>query len=168
MQFARSEATAVLKIAEEAVKAQHDIYGAEGPKLQPDDLVWLEGKNLKTQYPLAKLAPKPYGPFRIDKEIGLGFYKLELPKHMKIHLVFHASLLTPYTETNAHVLRYGAHALLELGDRRLACGAGGGSWRRGVHGSDRIFLHISMHFIDCSMTVSLSCVSYWLNLCFSF
>jgi hypothetical protein len=102
MQFARSEATAALKIAEEAMKAQHDIYGAEGPKLQTDNLVWLEGKNLKTQYPSAKLAPKQYGPFKMDKEIGLGSYQLELPKHLKIHPVFHASLLTPYKETNAH------------------------------------------------------------------
>jgi hypothetical protein len=78
------------------------ICQIEGPKLQTDDLVWLEGKNLKTQYPSAKLAPKRYGPFKIDKEIGLGSYQLELPKHMKIHPVFHASLLTPYKETDAH------------------------------------------------------------------
>jgi hypothetical protein len=102
MQLARSEATAVLKIAEEAMKAQHDMYGAEEPKLETDNLVWLEGKHLKTQYPLAKLAPKQYGPFKINKEIGLGSYQLELPKHMRIHPVFHASLLTPYKETNAH------------------------------------------------------------------
>jgi hypothetical protein len=74
MQLARTEATAALKIAEEAMKAQHNKYGAEGPQLQANDLVWLEGKNLMTQYPSAKLAPKQYGPFKIDKEIGLGSY----------------------------------------------------------------------------------------------
>jgi hypothetical protein len=37
------------------------------------------------------------------------------------------------------VLRYGAHALLELGVLRLACGAGDGSWRGGVHGPEHIF-----------------------------
>jgi hypothetical protein len=111
MQFARSEATAALKIAEEAMKAQRDIYGAEGPKLQTDNLVWLEGKNLKTQYPSAKLAPKQYGPFKIDKEIGLGSYQLELPKHLKIHLVFHASLLTPTKKLMHIVLTSEDHSL---------------------------------------------------------
>jgi hypothetical protein len=37
------------------------------------------------------------------------------------------------------LLRYGAHALLELGVLQLACGAGDGSWRGGVHGPADIF-----------------------------
>jgi hypothetical protein len=31
-----------------------------------------------------------------------------------------------------------------------------------------IFSHIFTHFVDYDTTVSLFCVSYWLNLCFSF
>ena len=38
------------------------------------------------------------------------------------------------------VLRFCAHALLELGDLRLACGASDGSWRGGLHGPGHIFL----------------------------
>jgi hypothetical protein len=33
---------------------------------------------------------------------------------------------------------------------------------------DIFFFHISPHFIDSDTTCSLSCVSYWLNSCFSF
>ena len=102
MQLARKEATAALEIAEESMRTQQDKYGTKGPDFQEGNQVWLEGKNLKTQYPSAKLAPKRYGPFKVTKEIGLGSYHLELPKHMKIHPVFHASLLTPYKETEAH------------------------------------------------------------------
>ena len=99
---ARKESLASLKIAEESMKQQYNQYGKEGPQYVPGNKVWLEGKNLKTQYPSAKLAPRRYGPFKIDKPIGTGAYRLLLPKHMKIHPVFHATLLTPYVETTEY------------------------------------------------------------------
>ena len=64
--------------------------------------VWLEGTNLRTFYPTAKLVPKRYGPFRIKKVLSDVSYELELPKTWKIHPVFHANLLTPYKETELH------------------------------------------------------------------
>lgn len=99
---AQEEAIAALKIAKEAMKAQHDKYGQEAPTLLEGDLVWLEGKNLKTNYPTAKIAPKRFGPFKITDVIGSGAYRLELPSKWRIHPVFHASLLTPYKETAEH------------------------------------------------------------------
>ena len=99
---AREEAKAAMKIAAESMKIQHDKYGSEGPDFQEGDQVWLEGKNLESQFPLVKLAPKCYGPFPIISQIGTGSYKLKLPGTWKIHPVFHASLLTPYQETEAH------------------------------------------------------------------
>ena len=64
--------------------------------------VWLEGMNLRTFYPTAKLAPKRYGPLQIKKVLSDVSYELELPKTWKIHPVFHANLLTPYKETELH------------------------------------------------------------------
>jgi hypothetical protein len=64
--------------------------------------VWLEGKNLKTPYPSAKLGPKRQGPFTIMKQLSLAVYQLKLPPQWKIHNVFHANLLTPYKETELY------------------------------------------------------------------
>uniref|UniRef100_A0A0W0FF01 RNA-directed DNA polymerase n=1 Tax=Moniliophthora roreri TaxID=221103 RepID=A0A0W0FF01_MONRR len=64
--------------------------------------VWLEGKNLDFGYPSKKLSPKREGPFVIEKVMGPVTYKLKLPHQWKIHPVFHAGLLKPYKETEAH------------------------------------------------------------------
>ena len=64
--------------------------------------VWLEAKNISLTYGSSKLAPRRHGPFKIVHVVSPVAYELELPKHWKIHLVFHASLLTPYIETTVH------------------------------------------------------------------
>jgi hypothetical protein len=96
LQEARREAHAATKIAQEAMKVQYDRHRTKPLEWKIGDQVWLEGKNLKTQYPLVKLGPKRFGPFEIVKCIGATSYQLKLPKTWKIHDVFHASLLTPY------------------------------------------------------------------------
>jgi hypothetical protein len=69
---------------------------------QEGDQVWIEGTNLKTLYPTAKLGPKRYGPFKILKQLSAAVYRVEIPRHWKIHNVFHANLITPYKETELH------------------------------------------------------------------
>ena len=49
-----------------------------------------------------KIAPKREGPFEIDKVLGSVTYRLKLPETWKIHDVFHAILLQPYTENKVH------------------------------------------------------------------
>jgi hypothetical protein len=49
-----------------------------------------------------KLTPKRYGPFRVIKEISPVAYQLALLPTWCIHDVFHASLLSPYSETPTH------------------------------------------------------------------
>ena len=65
--------------------------------------VWLEATNIKLPSNLTpKLAPRQYRPFEVVAQISKVAYKLLLPPHWKIHNVFHASLLTPYHETDQH------------------------------------------------------------------
>src|SRR5258707_7675536 len=63
--------------------------------------VWLEGTHLRLPYQATKLAPKRYGPFEIVREVSPVAYQLRLPAAWNIHDVFHASLLSPYRETDA-------------------------------------------------------------------
>src|SRR6266571_1845856 len=66
------------------------------------DQVWVEGTNIKTLYPSAKLSPKQYGPFKVLEQLSDAVYRLEIPQHWKIHNVYHANLITPYKETELH------------------------------------------------------------------
>jgi hypothetical protein len=92
--------------AQEAItKAQDIMRNKKGTNYKPyqeQDQVWLEATNLKTTHPTTKLAPKWYGPFTIKKRISDVVFQLELPHQWKIHNIFHASLLTPYIETELH------------------------------------------------------------------
>ena len=77
-----------------------------GPKklshtFRKDDQVLLEATNLQMTHPKVKLAPQQYGPFKVLWASPTNC-KLELPPQMKIHPVFHNSLLKPYMETTAH------------------------------------------------------------------
>ena len=56
------------------------------------DIVFLNSRNIKTQWPSKKLNNKMFGPFKIVIKVGRAF-QLELPRTMLIHNVFHASLL---------------------------------------------------------------------------
>ena len=47
---------------------------------------------------MKKFTPKFIGPFEIIGKVGKVAYKLALPQHMKIHPVFHISLLEQYIE----------------------------------------------------------------------
>ena len=73
---------------------------------QVGDLVWLDGCNIKTYHPTAKLAAKRHGPFPVQRVLSPINYQLTLPEQWKIHDVFHVDLLTPYRETEFHGPNY--------------------------------------------------------------
>jgi hypothetical protein len=85
------------------IKAQQSwVKHRDTPKYKEGDLVWLEGKNLRTNQPTTKLAPRRHGPFKIKQVMSAVNYRLELPTQWSIHPVFHIDLLTPYRETIMH------------------------------------------------------------------
>jgi hypothetical protein len=86
--------------AAEALRRAADIcMPSRFEPYQTRDKVWLEGHNLTTTHPSAKLAPRHYSPFPITHVISCTSYQLKIPFQWKIHNVFHATLLTLYKET---------------------------------------------------------------------
>ncbi|SLM35309.1 reverse transcriptase domain protein [Lasallia pustulata] len=83
-------------IAQKAkVKAEDLANRKKGPSLEEGDKVYLLQRNIRTDRPVKKLDHTKLGPFRIKKAFGPDVYKLELPKSMKIHPVFHITVLEP-------------------------------------------------------------------------
>jgi len=76
------------------------------PRYQIGDLVWLEGRHLRTNQLMAKLAPRRHGPFKVIQVMSPVNYQLELPTQWSIHPVFHTDLLTPYRKTMTHGPNY--------------------------------------------------------------
>lgn len=61
------------------------------------DSTLLSTKNIRLKQPGArKLLPRWIGPYKIVKEVNPVAFQLNLPKTLRIHDVFHASLLRPY------------------------------------------------------------------------
>lgn len=64
------------------------------------DEVLLSTKNIKLRVQKAtKLLPKYIGPFKILRSVGPVAFELDLPAELRVHRVFHASLLKPYVRT---------------------------------------------------------------------
>ena len=65
------------------------------PQLKEGDKVYLLTKNLSTTRPSRKLDHVKVGPFFVRKKKSDVNFELDLPKEMRIHPVFHVSLLEP-------------------------------------------------------------------------
>ena len=54
----------------------------------------------------AKLAPCYYGPFEILSRIGQVASQLALPPNLRVHNVFHISILKKYVHDTTHVVNW--------------------------------------------------------------
>ena len=57
----------------------YDSKKQEGPAYNEGDLVMLNSWHIRIKRPSKKLDYKKMGPFRIEKAIGKGAFRLELP-----------------------------------------------------------------------------------------
>ena len=67
---------------------------------QEGDQVLLSSRNINNPVdrtrPTRKLTPRFTGPYTVSKVISETTYRLDLPTTIKVHPVFHVSLLKPY------------------------------------------------------------------------
>lgn len=90
-----------LERTRQRMRRQQDPKRTEGPALKEGEMVYLIRKNIRTRRPNDKLDHKKLGPFGIKRVHGPVTFELDLPKTMKIHPVFHKSLLEPCYNPNA-------------------------------------------------------------------
>ena len=95
-----------IKMEQEWMKEQYKRYydekRVEAPTLEEGGRVYLRRRtlgqkkfNVKTLRESTKLDQLQLGPFTIKKKLDFDNYELSLPPRMKIHPVFHVSLLQP-------------------------------------------------------------------------
>jgi hypothetical protein len=76
--------------------AKYYNRGRKEPSMTVGEQVMLSTKNIKSMRPKKKLDNKFIGPFKILEVLSPVVFRLELPKHMKIHPIFHISLLEKF------------------------------------------------------------------------
>src|SRR5882757_11328057 len=93
----RKAAVSALEKAAESMKRFYDWKKASSHDYKEGQMVWLDGRNIKTLRPSKKLDQKKLGPFKIVEMIGKRSYQLQLPRSWnRIHPVFNEVLLSPY------------------------------------------------------------------------
>ncbi|KAG9017981.1 hypothetical protein FRB90_012756 [Tulasnella sp. 427] len=93
----QQEIQAAMILAQAKQKEFYDRHHAAEPIFHVGDKVWLSAENINTDRPSKKLSAKRLGPFLINTVVSTHAYELELPHTMRIHPVFHVSLLMPHT-----------------------------------------------------------------------
>ena len=66
------------------------------PDLVPGQRVWFLRRHIATRRQSRKLDVRHLGPYEIEEAVGRSAFKLKLPPTMKIHPMFHVSLLEPH------------------------------------------------------------------------
>jgi transposase InsO family protein len=118
--------------AKDQYKSYYDRKRSEAPKIQQGDRVYLRRRtpgqrkfNIRTEKTATKLDHLQLGPFTIKRKLDFDNYELQLPTRMKIHPIFHVSLLKP-TENQATRENYevsdDTYEVEEIMDKRVRKG----------------------------------------------
>ncbi|KAJ1604033.1 hypothetical protein NDA14_005650 [Ustilago hordei] len=59
------------------------------------DMVYINRRNWKTQRPTPKLDTRFAGPYPVQERVGRRAYRITLPANLRVHDVFHVSMLEP-------------------------------------------------------------------------
>ncbi|QRV99033.1 Retrotransposable element Tf2 protein [Ceratobasidium sp. AG-Ba] len=81
-------------LANEKIKRYYDLKHRSPEDIKVGDKVWLDARNIKTERPVAKLSAKKIGPYKVLKREGTHAFKLDLPHTLRVHPVFHTSLVS--------------------------------------------------------------------------
>ena len=99
---AREDAISCLKRSAELMKTYYDRKHSPDPIFKKGELVYIEGRNIRTERPSTKLGDKRYGPFAIEELVGSSAYRVRLPKSCnRVHPVFHVSYLRKHHDSVA-------------------------------------------------------------------
>ena len=97
-----------MKVAQDRLKSQ--AYLKRTPKeFQVDEHVFIKVRPKTSWLRLgicAKLAPRYCGPFQILSRIGQVAYQLALSTNLRVHNVFHISILKKYVHDATHVVNW--------------------------------------------------------------
>jgi hypothetical protein len=99
LQMLHEDLTEAIKVVQ---NYQAKYYDAKHKPIEfgKGDRVWLRSVNIRTERQSRKLDWKCLGPFTIIERIGTQAYRLDIPRSMKIHPVFHVVLLEPYKQSD--------------------------------------------------------------------
>jgi len=98
LQQVHEELKTMIQMAGEQDKRMYDKNVKMQPTFQVGDKVLLRHDNIATIAPSKKLSTKFLGPFLVISQLSDVVYRLKLPKTLRIHNVFHVSLLERYCE----------------------------------------------------------------------
>jgi hypothetical protein len=93
MRAGLEEAKSALQKATEDMKRFYNRHHDGKEEFQVGDKVWLDTRYMTTTRPAKKLDDRWFGPFPVEVRISWNVYRLKLPASMKVHPVFHISLL---------------------------------------------------------------------------
>ncbi|KAJ1601660.1 hypothetical protein NDA14_005066 [Ustilago hordei] len=64
-------------------------------KFKVGDMVYINRRNWKTRRPTPKLDTQFAGPYPVQEQVGRRAYRITLPANLRVHDVFHVSMLEP-------------------------------------------------------------------------